>query len=399
MTWGTSARRGPLARLKVLELGAIGPAPFAAMVMADMGADVIRVDRADAARDPAAGPPHMARGRRSIALDLKQREGVDVALEAADRADVLIEGFRPGVMERLGLGPDVCLARNPALVYGRMTGWGQTGPAARAAGHDVNYISTAGVLGALGPAGAPPTVPLNLVGDFGGGGMLLVGGVLMALYERASSGRGQVVDAAMVDGASLLMTLIHEFRAEGAWPAARGQNLLDGGAPFYATYETGDGRHVAVGALEPQFFAELVDVLEVDFDPARQNDRAAWPSLRRLLTDAFKRRTRDEWEQLFEGTDACVSPVLGIDEAASSRHALERAAFVEVDDRSEPAPAPRFSRTPGSVERGSSTAGDDSEAVLRALGVHDAAIDRLIDAGAVVQRRAAQPELTTDGRV
>jgi alpha-methylacyl-CoA racemase len=387
MTWGSSPGRGPLAGLKVLEFGAIGPSPFAAMVMADMGADVVRVDRADVARGPKAEAPHMARGRRSIAVDLKCAEGVQVALEAADRADVLIEGFRPGVMERLGLGPDVCIPRNPALVYGRMTGWGQLGPAARDAGHDINYISIAGVLGAMGPAGAPPTVPLNLVGDFGGGGMLLLAGVLMALFERASSGRGQVVDAAMVDGASLLMTLIHEFRAEGRWLAARGDNLLDGGAPFYDTYETADGRYMAVGALEPQFFAELVGVLGIEFDLAHQDDPAAWPGLREQLRDAFKRRTRAEWERIFDGTDACVSPVLTLDEASSSRYAAERDAFVDVDGRTEPAPAPRFSRTPAAVERGSSVAGADTEDVLRDWDVDQTAIERLISAGAVVQRR------------
>jgi alpha-methylacyl-CoA racemase len=376
---------GPLRGLRVIEMAALGPTPFAAMVMADMGAEVVRIDRPDAARS-AAPPPNMGRGRRSVALDLKRPEATETLLEMIDEADVLVEGFRPGVMERLGLGPHVCLDRNRELVYGRMTGWGQAGPLAEVAGHDINYISIAGVLGAIGGA-AGPVVPLNVVGDFGGGGMLLLVGVLMALFERSRSGRGQVVDAAMVDGASLLATLIHEFISNGSWSTARpGANLLDGGAPHYSVYETADGGHVAVGALEPQFFEELIRTLGIDFDCAAQNDPASWPALRASLEDAFRHKTRDEWTRLFDSADACVTPVLRLDEAPGHPQALSRRSYVRVDGRVEPGPAPLFSRTPGRVRGGSSYPGADTSSVLREWGVASERVRELLQKGAAVER-------------
>lgn len=369
-----------------MEVAGIGPIPFAGMVLADMGADVIRIDRPEAARSEPAELPHMARGRRSIAIDLKREEGRALALAGIDRADILIEGHRPGVMERLGLGPDVCLDRNPRLVYGRMTGWGQIGPLSSVAGHDVNYISVAGVAGAVGPAAGPPVIPLNLVGDFGGGAMLLVTGVLLALFERSISGCGQVVDAAMVDGASLLMTLIHQLAAEGRWSEGRGRNLLDGGAPFYAIYETADGRHVSVGAIEPQFFAQLMETLGLDFDLGRQNDPVAWPQLRELLAGAFRRRTRDEWVAVFDGSDACVTPVLDLAEATSYPHAVARKSFLDLDGRMEPAPAPRLSRTPGAADGSYSAPGADSTQILRDWLGPDAIVESLLERDVVVQR-------------
>jgi alpha-methylacyl-CoA racemase len=393
VTWN-AYRRGPLRHIRVVEMGAIGPTPFAAMMLADMGAEVIRVDRAAAARS-SSERPHMARGRRSIALDLKQEAGVALLLQMVAEADVLIEGFRPGVMERLGVGPEECAERNPTLVYGRMTGWGQRGPHATEAGHDINYISLAGVLGSIGRPGTGPVVPLNLVGDFGGGGMLLLAGVLMALVERSGSGRGQVVDAAMVDGAGILMTLIHEFAAEGNWSAGLGSNLLDGGAPYYDVYETSDGRHMAVGALEPQFFAKLIEVLGIEFAPEAQEDRSAWPRLRSALAAAFSQRTRDEWTEAFSGVDACVSPVLDLSEAATHPQAVARGSYVEVDGRVMPAPAPLFSRTPGALDGGSRRAGDDTEQILAELGMDQARVADLLRSGVAVQ--AAASESTTDG--
>jgi alpha-methylacyl-CoA racemase len=377
--------RGPLAGLRVLEMAAIGPAPFAAMVLADMGAEVVRVDRASDVGTPAGARPHMGRGRRSIAVDCKQADGRELVLKMAERADVLIEGLRPGAMERLGLGPEDCERRNARLIYGRMTGWGQDGPLAREAGHDINYISLSGVLGAIGRAESP-IVPLNVVGDFGGGGMLLLVGVLMALYERETSGRGQVVDAAMVDGSSLLATLIHQLAAEGRWlPQQRAANLLDGGAPYYDTYETADGRHVAVGAIEPHFFAALIERLGLDFDLAAQDDRASWPRLRGLLAAAFATRTREQWTVAFAGTDACVSPVLALDEAGSHEHVAARGGFLEVDGRSEPAPAPRFSRTPGAVEHGTHAAGADTLEIVRSWPLELPQLERMLQSGALVQ--------------
>ena len=340
---------GPLAGTRVVEFTGLAPAPFACMVLADLGAEVVRMDRPGAL--PAPDTDVLLRGRRhAVAADLKDPAARDAVLALVDRADVLVEGFRPGVMERLGLGPDVCSARNPGLVYGRMTGWGQEGPLARAAGHDIDYIALSGALFPVGSRGGPPMPPLNLVGDFGGGGLLLAMGCLAALVERGRSGRGQVVDAAMVDGSALLTASLHGLLAAGSWTPERGANLLDGGAPFYRTYETADGGHVAVGAIEPQFYALLLDRLGIAADelPA-QMDRDGWDEVHARFAKAFRSRTRDEWTALFDGTDACVSPVLAPGEAPGSPHARARGAFVEVGGVPQPAPAPRFGRTPAAV--------------------------------------------------
>jgi alpha-methylacyl-CoA racemase len=327
----------------VVELAGIGPAPFAAMLLADLGADVVLVDR------PAAGDPAgdlrfdpFNRGKRSIAADLKTEPGRDVVLGLLDRADVLIEGFRPGVAERLGIGPDVVLARNPRLVYGRMTGWGQQGPLAGTAGHDITYLAVTGALHAIGRAGGPPQVPLNLVGDFAGGSLYLVVGLLAALREASLTGRGRVVDAAIVDGVAHLSTLFHGLAAAGQWQAARGTNLLDTGAPFYDVYPAADGQYLAVGALEPRFYAEFVRLLAPGDDLPDQHDRAGWPVLRERFAAAFARRTRPEWIEIFEGTDACVAPVLSFAEAAGHPHLVGRGTFVTRDGVVRPAAAPRF---------------------------------------------------------
>jgi alpha-methylacyl-CoA racemase len=339
---------GPLAGVRVVEVAGIGPAPFCAMLLADLGAEVLRVERPAAAAAPGlAAAPLLARGRRSVALDLKHPDGAEAVRRLAGGAHALLEGFRPGVAERLGIGPAACLARNPALVYGRMTGWGQQGPLAHAAGHDIAYIALAGALHPIGRAGGPPVPPLNLVGDFGGGGMLLALGVVAALLEARGSGRGQVVDAAIVDGAALLTTMVHELAAAGLWSEERGVNLLDSGAPFYDVYETADGAYMAVGALEPRFYAELLRGLGLDERalPA-QHDRARWPELREQLAARFRSRTRAQWCQVFDGGDACVAPVLTPGEAPTHPHNRERGTFVPVGGVLQPAPAPRFGRTP-----------------------------------------------------
>lgn len=358
--------------LKVLEIAAIGPAPFCAMMLADMGADVVRVDRrVDAGLGFSMAPEFdvMGRGRRSIALDLKSADDLPVIRKLIASADVLIEGFRPGVMERLGLGPDDCLAANPRLVYGRMTGWGQTGPLAKAAGHDLNYIALSGALAAIGPADNPMP-PLNLVGDFGGGGMLLAVGILAALLEARQSGQGQVVDAGMVDGAALLMASTYGMRAAGIWNDQRQNNVLDGAAPWYAAYRTLDGGFITIAAIEPKFYAELLERLELD--PAAlpaQHDRSGWPELRRAFGEVIARRTRADWVARLEGTDACFAPVLGMHEAAAHPHIASRDTLVERGGVMQPAPAPRFSRTPSSL-RGSSPEPDaDRDAVLRDWGL------------------------------
>ncbi len=381
---------GPLVGLRVLELAAIGPGPMAAMLLADLGADVIRIDRPVPADLGVPMPAHFdvnGRGRRSVAIDLKQRAGVDAVLRLADRADVLIEGWRPGVAERLGLGPADCHARHPGLVYGRMTGWGQTGPLAEVAGHDIDYIAIAGALGAFGPADGKPAPPLNLVGDYGGGALYLAFGLLAALHERQRSGLGQVVDAAMVDGAASLTGIFHGLAAARQWDGretARGRNLLDGGAPFYDTYACADGRFVAVGALEPRFFAELIARLGLDDGwRARQYDRRAWPELRAVLAAAFAARGRDDWAAHFDGSDACVAPVLSLAEAPSHPHLRARATFVEVDGVVQPAPAPRFSRTPSATPRPSPEPGADTDAVLAEAGFTAGEIAALRAAGAV----------------
>jgi alpha-methylacyl-CoA racemase len=339
---------GPLHGVRVLELAALGPVPFAGMLLADLGAEVIRVDRAGpdapgAGADPARDPRH--RGRRAVGLDLRAPAGVDLLLRLVDRADVLLEGMRPRVAERLGFGPPVCLARNPRLVYGRMTGWGQDGPLAPRAGHDINYIALTGALHAMGPAAAPPTVPLNLVGDFGGGGTYLALGVACALVERARSGRGQVVDAAMLDGAASLTALFHGLLSTGRWSLERESNLLDGAAPFYRTYATADGGFVAVGALEPRFYAELLDRLGLPAAGWPQHDRSRWPRQRADLAAVFRSRTRAEWEAVFDGSDACVTPVLTFAEAAAHPHVAARRTLVDVGGATHPAAAPRFSRS------------------------------------------------------
>lgn len=346
-------RRGPLTGLRVLEIEGIGPVPLAGMMLSDLGADVLRVDRPappDLGIEREARFEVSARGRRSIVIDLKAPAGVRQALELAVRADILLEGMRPGVMERLGLGPDACLARNRRLVYGRMTGWGQHGPLAHTVGHDINYIATSGVLHAIGRERAPPVVPLNLVGDFGGGAMLLAFGVLAAVHEARGSGHGQVVDAAMVDGAlGLLAPVIGRWQA-GDWRDARESNLLDGGAHFYRTYETSDGKAVAVGAIEPRFYAALLHGLQLTPEALpQQQDRTAWPAMRERFASIFAQHTRDHWVKVFSGSEACVSPVLTLAELAHDAHLRARDSLVEVDGVLQPAPAPRFSRTPGAI--------------------------------------------------
>lgn len=357
---------GPLTGLRVVELAGIGPGPHAAMVLADLGADVVRVERPVGSLDLAGGKPDfLLRGRRSVAADLKSPEGRELVLRLVAKADVLIEGFRPGVTERLGVGPADCHAHNPRLVYGRMTGWGQDGPMAPRAGHDINYISLTGALHAIGRTDERPVPPLNLVGDFGGGSMFLVAGVLAALWEAQRSGEGQVVDAAMVDGASVLMQMMWAFRGIGAWSDERGTNLLDSGAPFYDTYTCSDGKWVAVGAIEPQFYAALLNGLDLDpADLPGQNDRSGWPLLRAKFTSVFVSQPRDHWAKVFDGTDACVSPVLSFDEVAEHPHIAARDTLVEIDGILQPAPAPRFSRTVPQTPSSPRTPGTDTADVI-----------------------------------
>lgn len=371
--------------MRVVEMAGIGPAPLACMLLADLGADVVRVDRTGpSGLGLAMSPQHdvNARGRRSVALDIKQPAGRDAVLQLVARADVLVEGFRPGVMEKLGLGPDACRARNPALVYGRMTGFGQQGPLAHVAGHDINYIALTGVLDAIGPAGGAPLNPLNLVGDYGGGALYLAFGVMAALWERQRSGQGQVVDAAMVDGAASLASIFFGLRAAGNWSEPRGQNLLDGGAPFYGTYETADQRWVALGALEPKFFVQLAEALGLEERfVKRQYDRRLWTEMRAAIAQAIKQRTRDAWCQLLEGTDACFAPVLSFGEAPGHAHAAQRQAFVDVAGVVQPAPAPRFDRTPADLPRPAPQMGQHSDEVLQEAGYSAADVAALRQAG------------------
>ena len=384
----TDTSGGPLRGVRVVELAGIGPGPFAAMLLADLGADVVRIDRAQQALggDPSDPPKDILnRGRRSVAVDLKHPDGAETVLRLVQQADALLEGFRPGVMERLGLGPDVCLARNPRLVYGRMTGWGQNGPYALAAGHDINYIALSGALDPIGRRGGPPTPPLNLVGDFGGGAMFLALGVVAGILEAQKSGQGQVVDTAMVDGSAVLMSMFHSFVAMGMWSWERGTNVLDSGAHMYDTYECADGRYVAIGALEPQFYAELRRLTGLDADPDfdAQLDRTKWPMLKEKLAAVFKTKTRDEWCVLMEHTDACFAPVLTMAEAPQHPHNVHRGTFTEVSGVSQAAPAPRFSRTPGAIRRPPPHAGQHTDEALAEWGFDEAEIVKLREAGAI----------------
>lgn len=363
---------GPLHGLTVVELASIGPGPMCAMLLADLGADVVRIDRLEPSGLGVPTEPRFdvnARGRRSVALDIRQPAGRDAALRLIDRADVLVEGFRPGVTERLGLGPEACLARNPRLVYGRMTGFGQQGPLAQAAGHDLNYIALTGALHAIGTAGGKPVPPLNLVGDYGGGALYLAFGILAALFERQRSGQGQVVDAAMVDGAASLMSIFSGLHAAGQWGGARGENLLDGGAPFYDTYETADGRFIALGPLEPKFFAELAAQLGLDERfVKRQYDRRLWPEMREAIAAAVRTKTRDDWCAVLEGSDACFAPVLALDEAPRHRHAQAREAYLTIDGVVQPAPAPRFGRSKPPAPKRPPQVAEHTDEVLREAG-------------------------------
>ena len=372
---------GPLHGVKVIELAGLGPAPFAAMVLADLGADVLRIDRPSAnSGEPRTNPWDLLnRSRAGVTIDLRSDEGVESVRSLVESADVLIEGFRPGVAERLGLGPDELRARNDRLVYGRMTGWGQDGPMAPRAGHDLNYLALSGALAHIGRAGQPPTPPLNLVADFGGGGMLLATGVLAALVERATSGKGQVVDAAMVDGAALLMAPLFGAWSSGFWSAERGTNLLDSGAPFYDVYECSDGGWLSVGAIEPQFYALLLEGLGLTGDDLPdQNDQSRWPELRAAIAGAILTRSRDEWADVFAGSDACVAPVLTMGEAPTHPHAVARSSFVDVEGVAQPAPAPRFDRTPADAPRVAVEGVDPVEA-LTAWGAPAELIARLTD--------------------
>jgi len=366
---------GPLAGLTVVEMAGIGPAPLAGQFLADLGARVTLITRRSGPADPA---DINNRGKQSVALDLKKPDGVAVALDLIAKADVLIEGFRPGVMERMGLGPDVCQARNPGLVFARMTGWGQHGPMAQMAGHDINYVGLTGFLNATGRANDVPTPPINIAADYAGGTMFLLFGIMSALWERQTSGKGQVIDAAMVDGASALMALIHSFRARGMWTDDREANLLDGGAPFYRCYECADGKFLAVGPLEPQFFARLVDLAGLPEDhKASQMELSKWPERRDAYEAVFRQKTRDEWSAVFEGTDACATPVLTWTEAPEHPHLAARGTFTEVGGIVQAAPAPRFSRSEPDAPASPHAPGSDTDAVLTAAGYDHETITRL----------------------
>src|SRR5271170_5349961 len=358
---------GVLSGYKIVEFAGIGPAPMCAMLLSDMGAEVLRLDRAEDANlgiNTESKYNLLGRGRRSVAIDLKQREGTELALKLVEKADALIEGFRPGVMERLGLGPDVCQARNPKLVYGRMTGWGQDGPIAHAAGHDINYIALTGALHGIGQAGGPPQIPLNLVGDFAGGSLYLLVGMLAALDEARRSGRGQVVDAAIIDGTTHLMTMIYSCYAAGVWSDERGTNLGDGGSPFYGVYQTSDAKFMAVGALEPQFYAEFLRLLELPSDTTAQFDRHVWPQLRTKISDAFAARPQQEWAKIFSDSDACVAPVLGMADAPGHPQLAARKTLFVGNGITQPSPAPRFSRTPAVVDGPPCVPGQHTDEVL-----------------------------------
>ncbi len=378
---------GPLEGVKMIEIAGIGPGPFAAMMLSDMGAEILRIDRVQnvAGGDPAKPSLDLlARGRRSVGVDLKHPEGLAALLRLVDQADVLLEGFRPGVMERLGAGPEVCLERNPRLIYGRMTGWGQEGPLAQAAGHDINYISLAGALEPIGRRGEAPVPPLNLIGDFGGGGMLLAYGVVCALVERDRSGRGQVVDAAMVDGAASLMTIFHGAAQSGWWNPERGTNMLDTGAHFYDVYETRDGKYISIGSIEPQFYAELLEKTGLAAeDLPNQMDRSHWPALKRRMAAIFKQKTRDEWCQIMEGSDVCFAPVLSMSECQEHPHIRARGTFVEVAGASQPAPAPRFSRSKTQISCPPPHAGQHTDEAMADWGFGAVEIAKLRESKAI----------------
>jgi alpha-methylacyl-CoA racemase len=387
-------RTGPLSGIKIIELAGIGPAPYACMLLADAGAQILRleraapgaVERAEQARtDGASHWDLLNRSRASIGIDLKHPDAVELVLGLVEQADGLIEGFRPGVAERLGVGPDACLARNPRLVYGRMTGWGQDGPMASMAGHDIDYIAIGGALWSFGRADSAPVPPLNMVGDFGGGGMLLAFGMVSALLSVARTGEGQVVDAAMVDGAASLMTMIHAFRRGGLWNEQRGANMLDTGAPFYEVYETADGQWMAVGGIESQFYAELLRGLGLADDPSlpAQMSRDDWSAMKERFAAAFKTKTRDQWTAVFDGTDACVVPVLSAWEAPAHPHNVARSTFVEMEGVVQPAPAPRFSRTPAGISKPPSFAGEDTVSGLLEWGVDEGVVAKLRESGAL----------------
>jgi alpha-methylacyl-CoA racemase len=374
---------GPLKGIKIIEMAGIGPGPFCGMVLADLGADIIRVDRASAAGTGSRQEP-ANRGKKSIAVDLKSPEGIEVVLKLVDSADAIFEGFRPGVMERLGLSPDVCMQRNGSIVFGRMTGWGQYGPLANAAGHDINYISISGALAAIGRPDSPPVPPLNLIGDFGGGGMLLALGLVSALLESKSSGKGQVVDAAMTDGSALLMTMLYSMKGSGFWQESKGSNLLDGGAHFYDTYECKNGGYISIGSIEPQFYKLLRDVAGLDnemFD--KQMSREDWPSLKLELKKVFLNKTRDEWCELMEGTDICFAPVLSMWEAPNHPHNVARKTFIKLEGLDQPAPAPRFSRTEAEVISSPAIAGEHTDSILKDLGYDESEINSLRNQGGV----------------
>ncbi len=381
---------GPLKGFRVVEFAGIGPVPFCGMLLADLGAEVIRVDRTT--HDflntwPEPKFDVLGRGRRSVAVDLKNPAGVEAVLRVVERADAVMEGLRPGVAERLGIGPDSCMSRNPKLVYGRMTGWGQEGPLAQAAGHDINYIALAGALHAIGPSGGAPLPPLNLVGDFGGGALYLAVGMLSALLEASRSNRGQVVDAAMVDGTASLMAIFAALGSMGVWSETRGANMLDSGAHFYGVYETADGKYVSVGAVEPQFYAELLDRLGLDAaDFGQQLDGSEWPAAREKLAAVFKTKSRDQWCRELEGSDCCFAPVLPLSEAAEHPHMKARGTFVDIDGVVQPAPAPRFSRSQAEIQGPPRRAGEDSRTVLLSCGFSEEEIEELSVAGAIACR-------------
>ena len=377
---------GTLSGITVIELAGIGPGPMGGMMLADMGAEVIRIER-PGALDPKLAEPISGRNKKSVVLDLKQPAGLEALMKLIERADALIDPYRPGVCEKLGIGPEVCRARNPKLVFARMTGWGQEGPLSQAAGHDLNYIAITGALHAIGRRGERPVVPLNLVGDFGGGGMLLVTGILAALLEASRSGQGQVIDVAMVDGTAQLMWMMQGFQQMGTWNAEeRESNLLDGAAHFYDTYQCADGKYVAVGAIEPQFYAELMARAEIS-DPqfAAQHDVTHWPELKQKLAAVLMTKTRDEWDQIMSGSDACFAPILTMQEATEYGANIERSVYTQVDELVHPSPAPRFDRTPSSIRHSTQALGADTVSVIQALGLSDTEVEALLASGAAVQ--------------